>query len=226
MDVPCLSHANSIAHFLPTLPSTIKAGAGPVKTGARPDFVGLAHGGSHIFESKGRSWRIPSSLMATALAQVSRNTSINGGTPTTRVACCFALKPTGVTGQIQDPEPDGGDYYELEFDEIDFLSRYYAFFLEDQEALDGVAAPGGYVFNEIGDGFKLGIDSKLLKLLRAMRDGRDSQLAGTVLQYLENRRDAFKAIEALGYSSGIDGIMLIGPSGFSRVDDQSPQASG
>ncbi len=75
-----------------------KSGAGPLKPGGRPDFLGFGLGERHVFETKGRTRRAYGSQMA----QASMLATINGRPPDTRVAACFVFRADGVEGQVQD----------------------------------------------------------------------------------------------------------------------------
>jgi hypothetical protein len=174
-----------------------------------------------LFESKGRSTSISSSLIATALAQASMITAINGQRPLTRVAACFVFKSSGISGRIQDPDP-APTGLKLEFDEIIAATKAYAFFL-DPDVRDSLSALiPGFQCVALDDGVVYGIDSHILPQLDGLRTLRgDNRTIEPLLAFLDQRQAAYAVRRDNQTSVGAEGIILRGDTALPPL--QSPR---
>lgn len=193
--------------------ASLKPGAGAMNPNARPDFIGLAPGEYHVFESKGRSRSISSAAVAEALSQASMIATVNGIAPTTRVAACFCFKEGGTNGRVLDPE-EADVAYALSFDEVAAARKAYAFFLEPEVRNGLVETVPGFRCVDIGDGVIYGIDEKLLPKLDDLDElAGEERPAEPLLQLLVARRGFYQERRAEpDISVGNDGILLKGPT--------------
>lgn len=222
MSVPILLHVTGTtpSWSLSSLPLTGKPGAGTIKNKSRPDFIGIAPSGYHVFESKGRSLptastslssTLASGCMAVALAQVSRIATISGMPPKTRTAAVWVLRSSGLRGYITDP-PAARSSYDLKFDLSLALVKYYRIVLD--AAASFVGREGAqFVRFALSERRELVVDKKLLSLLQGLQsngvDGRK------VLSLLERRAPFYHRARRLAarmpeLAFGLDGVGLVG----------------
>lgn len=226
MSVPILLHLKGTTPRWTVLskPYVRKNGAGPVKPKGRPDFIGIAPGTYHVFESKGRSLQASSSArsssvaarcMSQALAQVSRIDTVGGVQPKTRTAAVWVLRPGGLRGFLTDPPADVLAY-DLTFDLTAALLKYYRVVLDLPQESGG----GRFVRLRLSETRRLVIEPDLLDVLRGLENGLNS--GDDVLGYLEERASTYRRLRrsASGrrrFAFGLDGIGLIGS------DDRDPR---
>ncbi|MBB2961871.1 hypothetical protein [Methylobacterium sp. R2-1] len=189
-----------------------KSGAGPLKPGGRPDFLGIGLGEHHVFETKGRTRRVYGKLMATALAQASMLATINGRPPDTRVAACFVFRADGVEGQVQDP-PAAPDALDLTFDEAAALRKAYAFFLHPGFRKVATLDVPGFLTTDLGDGIRFGIDEALYQKLADGPGGAEKgEGIEPILATLAERRAFYRQRRTEDTSVGNDGTLLQDPA--------------
>jgi hypothetical protein len=182
---------------------------GAINPNARPDFIGLDATGYHVFESKGRSSAIPNSLVDRALSQVSVVSTVNGLTPKTRVAACFAFEDAGPSGRIVDPI-EGEGAQALVFDPDAMIRKAYSFFLQHEFRASATSEIAEYLSVSIDDQLRYGIDREVLDAAEALQSAfPDRRGAAQVLRILEAKRDKYLAGHRPGeFSIGLDGTML------------------
>ncbi len=202
-----------------------KSGAWAPAEKSRPDFIGVRRGQYHVFESKGRVRKPSAATVGKALGQVSKLISVNGLTPTTRCACFFMLKESGVEGHVVDPptDPEG---LALTFDEWDALTAAYSFFLDVgiRDLSDEVGE--GFDGREIEEGVYFALDRKVLAALRqrptevTLRQKRVTE----VFDVVEGNAQAYQGRRTNDASPGPDGTLLIDRrSSNGRVRSRDPQ---
>lgn len=211
MHIPYLVHAGSVSHSW-KLNSKIpkKKNAGTIKARAKPDFIGCSKHAYHVFESKGRSSHIKSSLVRAALAQASVINEINGVAPQTRVAACFSFRAAGTSGRIVDPKADREFSLNLNFDRRAAILGAYKLFLElDFESLSRDAS-GEFLVASLDEHLEIGIDFKAFKTLQEVRQADDERAIDRLFELLEERRSVYLQRSGPATSVGIDGILVSG----------------
>lgn len=237
LSVPILLHVTGATPVwsLASMPGAGKTGAGPVKQKSRPDFIGIAPRGYHVFESKGRSLptsstsrssTVASGCMKDALAQVSRIATVGGAAPKTRSAAVWVLRPTGLRGYITDP-PRAHASYDLKFDLSRALMKYYRIALDAAASLDGREG-AHFVRFPLSERRELVVDKKLLRLLRGLE--KHVVAGDEVLALLERRARLYCRVRQLaaktsGLAFGLDGIGLAGANQELEDREEAPIAS-
>ncbi|WP_162630082.1 hypothetical protein [Azospirillum ramasamyi] len=211
MHLPFLVHVQGTSGYncTPSSATTpLKMGAVPTALRSRPDFIGFKLGHYHVFESKGRSKRPSNAERQKALYQASMISSINGLSPSTRVACFFVFKANGVVGIIEDP-PVSERPFDLYFDTMSAIRKSFAFFLEPFFQQRAREVRNEFVGIEIDEGLTFAIDKKLLSLLDRDRKDPNKIQAESVLSFLEERGPMYVLLRDTDLSAGLNGTLLI-----------------
>lgn len=210
-----------LAHVQAASPSFTKAasagmtktGAGTPKKNSEPDFIGFGPPGEyHVFESKGRSIgpgkttrarAAYTSCRKSALAQVSRISTVLGQAPKTRNVAVWVLKDDGPRGFVHDP-PAKPLAVDLKFDLRVAVQQAYRFFLQPDGVGRGKSRGDGFVAFELGERRAISIDAALLKLLRSDADPE------MILSHLSQSTARFAALDGQGRNVGPEGVMIEG----------------
>ena len=134
-----------------------------------PDLIGETSGGWVVVEAKGRTGGFDSQAQIKAKAQSRSIVSINGKPPLVHTACQMYFSSKGISVRFDDPEPDeDGD--EVDFNYDDFLTYYYAAFLESENLIEVAYLGQLFMVETLSElGVTVGINKGLLGFLQ----GRD-----------------------------------------------------
>lgn len=213
LDIQLLVHVSGSAVCTPAPKTSKKPGAGKIKDKGVPDFIGLAPGEFHIFESKGRSLPTASTnkpstvadkCLPGALAQASRIATVMGSPPKTCTASVWVFTEDGPHGWLVDPSA-APESAHLAFDPMAAIRRAYRFLLD----LPPAAETADLVTVAVEDRL-IGADRRLFEML--FDGGLEGQEgAQEVLSYLAKQRTAYAEASTEGVDFGPDGVFVSVP---------------